>query len=120
MSDAVWFHLIDTTGEVIKSLSNSLLGPIVVAICAGITVWWRSRVTAASLAKKVDDTASALAVKTDEQTKVLNDRNDKQDQKLETIGNQTNGLTAALIQDAGEKAFRAGGDAERANPTQPK
>lgn len=88
MSDAVWFHLIDVCGDTVKFL----LGPVIVAVVSGVTIWWRSRVTA----DKVDEAAKVLAVttheqvqtvlaKTDEQTKVLTKQTEQQNVALQEI-----------------------------------
>lgn len=84
----------------------------VVGLLATIVKEYFDRQRAIQAAAKTDEAAAkataAVIKKTDEQTTALNQRNDKQDAKLTIIKEQTNGLTAALVQSTGQVRYDAG------------
>lgn len=96
-----------------------LLGPIIVAVASGVTIWWRSRVTAT----EVKEAAKVLAVKTDAQTQAVLDKTDQQthtlkeqaknvalavDRKINTVLEQTNGLTQLVTKSANDNSVDGG------------
>jgi exo-beta-1,3-glucanase (GH17 family) len=108
-------HMIDVAGATVQYL----LGPIIAAAAVGALAWWRARITAAQLAKKVDDTASALADKTDKAAQIVVDKTDQQTVVLtqqnkdvqdgvESVHRATNSMKDELVEEVRQASFAAG------------